>query len=409
MSTLYRSAWILPITSAPIRDGWVLVEDGQVAAVGSAQAPVAKAEARLGKRVVLPGLVNAHTHLELSWMRARIPPSARMPDWIRSLMALRREVHRDDPLAMAAAVAEVRRAGTSLVGDVGNTLASIHALSASPMGGYLFYELLGFNHPDPKGRVADAAAQVRGAARGRVRTSVVPHAPYSVSPAMLAEIGALAERERWTISVHAGESHEEIEFLRTGRGAWRELLELLGVWSDAWNAPGTGPIGYLESFGLITSRTLVVHAVHLADDELARLAGAGATIVTCPRSNRWVGVGDPPVARFYASGARVAVGTDSLASCPDLNLFSEVARMRQLAPEVPARQLLRSATQDGADALGFGHEHGAIEPGRRADLIAIDVPDGTTDVEEYLCSGIGPESVTWIREGTGIWYLASGI
>jgi aminodeoxyfutalosine deaminase len=394
--SLYRSAWVLPITSPPIRDGWILVEDGRVAAIGDGRTPPGHREVNLGARAVLPGLVNAHTHLELSWMRARIPPAARMPDWIRALMALRREVHRDDPLAMAAAVAEVRRAGTSLVGDISNTLASIHALGASPLGGCLFYEVLGFNQPDPVGRVREKAEQVRAAASPRIRTSVVPHAPYSVSPAMLREIAALASRERWRVSVHLAESPDEVEFLATGRGGWRELLESIGAWTDDWVPPGTGPVAYLDSFGLLNDRTLVVHAVQLTDAELRRVADAGATIVTCPRSNRWVGVGDPPVARFYASGAPVAIGTDSLASAPDLNVFAELARMRQLAPGIPPRRLLYSATQAGADALGFGDEHGALEPGRRADLIGVDVPSGTTDVEEYLCSGIKPDAVRWL-------------
>jgi cytosine/adenosine deaminase-related metal-dependent hydrolase len=109
-----------------------------------------------------------------------------------------------------------------------------------------------------------------------------------------------------------------------------------------------------------------------------------------------VGVGPPPLSRFYASGARVAIGTDSLASCSDLNLFSELRRMRSMAPDVLPSRLLHSATRAGAEALGFADHHGSIEPGRRADLIAVDVPDGTADVEEYLCGGIRPEQVRWI-------------
>jgi cytosine/adenosine deaminase-related metal-dependent hydrolase len=274
---------------------------------------------------------------------------------------------------------------------------SVHALASSPVGGYLFYEMLGFNDPDPAGRVNEKVEHVRAAARPRLRTSIVPHAPYSVSPAMLRAIASLASSERWHVSVHLGESAEELEFLSTGGGAWRRLLESVGAWSESWMPPGTGPVAYIDSFGLLNDRTLVVHAVHLADDDLRRVAAAGATIVTCPRSNRWVGVGDPPVARFFASGARVAVGTDSLASCPDLNLFAELARLRELAPEIAARSLLHSASQAGADALGFGSEHGAIEPGRRADLIAVDIPPRTMDVEEYLCSGIRPDAVNWLE------------
>jgi 5-methylthioadenosine/S-adenosylhomocysteine deaminase len=136
--------------------------------------------------------------------------------------------------------------------------------------------------------------------------------------------------------------------------------------------------------------------VQLTDDELRALAAAGATVVTCPRSNRWVGAGLPPVDRFYASGVRVAVGTDSLASVEDLNVFSELQMMRELAPAVPARRILESATRSGADALGFGDELGTIEPGKRAELIAVDVPADVVDVEEYLLSGIRPLDVRWV-------------
>jgi 5-methylthioadenosine/S-adenosylhomocysteine deaminase len=394
----YRASWILPIGGPPIPDGRVVVEEGRIVEVGEGRKPAGYREVHLGCRAILPGLVNAHTHLELSWMRARVAPSATMPDWIRALMALRREVHRDDPLAMAAAAGEARRTGTSLVGDISNTLASIHALGTGPLGGCLFYELLGFNHPDPVQHVRDKAEQLRAVARPRVRTSIVPHAPYSVSPALFRAIAAVASSERWRLSVHLGESSDELEFLATGRGAFRDLLQSVGAWNDAWAPPGTGPVAYLESFGLLGERTLIVHAVHLTDEELRRLAAAGATIVTCPRSNRWVGVGDPPIARFYAAGARVAVGTDSLASCPNLNLFAELARMRELAPEISARTLLHSATQAGADALGFGDEYGSILPGRRADLVAVEVPAGAADVEEYLCSGIRPDAITWLPE-----------
>jgi cytosine/adenosine deaminase-related metal-dependent hydrolase len=399
MSTVFRASWLLPITSAPIPDGWVLVDEGRVVEVGDGAAPRGHREVHLGPRAILPGLVNAHTHLELSWMRARVAPASRMPDWIRALMALRRDVHRDDPFAMAAAVGEIRRAGTSLVGDITNTLASIHALGAGPVGGWLFYEMLGFNHPDPVGRLREKVDQVRAAARARVRTSIVPHAPYSVAPAMLRAIATLASEERWRTSIHLGESPDEVEFLATGQGAFRDLLESVGAWTDSWHPPGIGPLAYIESCGLLSERTLIVHAVHLTDEELRRVAEAGATIVTCPRSNRWVGAGDPPIARFYRSGARVAIGTDSLASCPDLNLFGELARIREIAPEIAARTLLHSATQAGAEALGFEDVHGALERGRRADLIAVDIPAGSVDVEEYLCSGIRPDAISWLEAG----------
>jgi cytosine/adenosine deaminase-related metal-dependent hydrolase len=142
---------------------------------------------------------------------------------------------------------------------------------------------------------------------------------------------------------------------------------------------------------------LLVHAVQLGANELKRVADVDATIVTCPRSNVWIGVGEPPIQRFYASGARVAIGTDSLASVGDLNLFSELAAARSVAPHVPAGRLLDSATRAGAEALGFGGDLGVLAPGARAEAIAVDVPDGVMDVEEYLVSGIAPRQLRWLE------------
>jgi cytosine/adenosine deaminase-related metal-dependent hydrolase len=216
-----------------------------------------------------------------------------------------------------------------------------------------------------------------------------------VSPALLRAIADASKDAR--ISIHLGESAEELDFLGSGGGAWRSLLTSLGAWTDQWRPPGTGPVDYVASHGLLNQRLLAVHCVHLTERELAMLAEAGASVVTCPRSNQWVGAGVPPVERFYRSGVRVAVGTDSLASVGDLNVFSELRLMRQIAPGIPAREILASATRHGADALGFGDTLGTIEPGKRAELITVSVPEGAGDVEEYLLSGIEPEQVRWLQ------------
>jgi cytosine/adenosine deaminase-related metal-dependent hydrolase len=154
-------------------------------------------------------------------------------------------------------------------------------------------------------------------------------------------------------SIHLGESPEEVHFLNHGGGPIQAALQALGAWDPRWTPPRCGPVEYLGKFGLLSERLLAVHGVQLSDRELAQLAAAGATLVTCPRSNHWVGAGDPPVARFYESGVRVAVGTDSLASVQDLNVFAEMAAIRRLSSEVPARAILESATRIGAEALGF--------------------------------------------------------
>jgi cytosine/adenosine deaminase-related metal-dependent hydrolase len=205
---------------------------------------------------------------------------------------------------------------------------------------------------------------------------------------------------RWNVSrpcsVHLGESAQEVEFLRDGTGEWRALLERLDAWNPDWTPPRCGPVEYLDRLGLVNDRLLAVHGVQFTTVELERLASTGATVVACPRSNRWTGAGEPPIGRFYASGVRVAIGTDSLASVEDLNIFAEMAEVRRLAPHVPAARILESATLAGAQALGFASELGSLEPGKRAQLIAVRLPAGCADVEEYLVGGVQPADIRWL-------------
>lgn len=402
MPHIYRAAWVLPIVVPPIRDGWVAVEDGRIVGLGSARTlpdraePVRDRGQTAEAEAILPGLVNAHTHLELSWMRGRVPPGDSMPVWAERLIDLRRSESPGGDGPILEAIAEVRASGTALVGDVMNGIRTYSLLAKSPLFAAAFYEMLGFHPRFATSLMAAAKEQLSALTpTDRVRLTIVPHAPYSVSPDLFRAIADAAGNR--PVSVHLGESPDELLFLENGSGPWRGLLERLGAWNPQWTAPACGPVDYLDRLGLLNDRLIAVHGVQLTDRELARLAGAGATVVTCPRSNRWTGVGDPPVARFYASRVRVAIGTDSLASTPDLNLFREMAIVRELAPDVPAREILRSATLEGARALGFGDELGAIRPGVRAELIAVRIPPGEDDVEEYLVRSVRPPDVRWVN------------
>ena len=401
---LHRAAWVLPIAAPPIRDGWVAVEAGRIVDCGAGHPPagsrVAAPPFGTESAAIMPALVNAHTHLELSYMRGLVPPAASFDTWVRAMLSLRRK--HPDPFAAdiihaaGAAIVEARNAGTGVIGDISNTLVSARLLSDAGMPGHVFHEILGFNAEDPRGLVDAARARVEALdlTDAVVRVTVTPHAPYSVSPALFM---AVAEHAAGALtSIHLGESQEEVHFLSHGGGPIQAALEALGAWNPKWTPPRCGPVEYLEKFGLLSDRLLAVHGVQLSYRELAQLTAAGATLVTCPRSNQWVGAGSPPVEQFYASGVRVAIGTDSLASVEDLNLFAEMAAIRGLSSRVPARAILESATRIGADALGFGGEFGTIEPGKQAVLLAVRLPDAVGDVEEYLVGGITPGQLTWL-------------
>ncbi|MGE3955309.1 MAG: amidohydrolase family protein [Vicinamibacterales bacterium] len=401
--TRYRAAWVLPVAAPPMRDAWVAVEKGRIVAVGR-QADASVPEVDLGAVALLPGLVNAHTHLELSYLRGQVPPAPGFVTWIRGVVGARRQ--RPDARApeildgIRSGIAEALAAGTALVGDISNTLVPFELLASSALGGVVFYELLRFNAPDPGQVVADACRQIDALSSvPHVRPSLAAHAPYSVAPLVFRAIReAMDVRPFAPYSVHLSESREETEFIATATGEWRRFLEEVGSWDPAFEPPGASPVTYLDDAGFLGGRTLAVHGVQMTQADLARIAACGATLVTCPRSNAHTGAGVPPVADFYAAGVRVAVGTDSLASTPDLNLFAELAAMRALAPGVPAGRLIESATINGAHALGFEADFGTLEAGKRARVLAVDVPAGLTDVEEYLVSGIEPGQVSWADE-----------
>jgi aminodeoxyfutalosine deaminase len=410
MFSIYRAAWVLPIAGPPIRNGWVAVDRGRIAGVGAGeppapwgltpavQIPARGVRPRADGLAILPGLINAHTHLELSWLARRVPPSASMGAWIRAMMALRRGAPPSEDVqrqAAVAAVADAHARGTVAFGDIGNTLMAADVLADAGLQAVLFHELIGFGPADALARAIEGARRVMQNVRPPVRPGLAPHAPYSVSPDLFRAIAEEAATHALPSSVHLAESREEVDFLMTGRGEIAETLKHLDAWNAGWSPPEADPAEYLDRLGVLTPGLLVAHATRLAPAALSRLADRGCVIVSCPRSNRWVGAGDPPIDDFYASGAAVAFGTDSLASAPDLDMFAELAAARRLST-VRAAKLLESATLIGARALRFEADLGSIATGKRAALIAVRIPEGLDDVEEYLVSGIDSSAVTWL-------------
>jgi cytosine/adenosine deaminase-related metal-dependent hydrolase len=403
MFHLYRAAWVLPIDRPPLRDGWVATDGGRIVGVGDASddrgltsfAQRATSRVRPQSLAILPGLINAHTHLELSWMAGKVPPSTSIGAWIRQLMALRRGAPPSEDAqrqAAARAIADALARGTVAFGDIGNSLIAADVLADACVPAVVFHELIGFGPAGARERASAGAHHVMQAVRPPVRAGLAPHAPYSVSPDLFRAVADEAAAHQLPSSVHLGESREEIEFLMTGRGDIAETLKQLGAWNDGWSAPGVDPAEYLDRLGVLRPGLLTVHATQLKLPALARLADRGCVIISCPRSNQWVGAGDPPLDDFYASGAAVAFGTDSLASAPDLDMFAELAAARAIST-VPARKLLESATLAAAKALGFEADLGSITIGKRGELIAVRIPADVDNVEEYLVGGIEPSAI----------------
>ncbi|HUF24109.1 MAG TPA: amidohydrolase family protein, partial [Vicinamibacterales bacterium] len=289
---IFRARWVLPIERPPIERGWVSIEDGVIHAIGHGQPPSGPIT-ELGDTALLPGLVNAHTHLELAWLAGRIPPAPSMDIWIRGLMAARRESPHEDLQRVAAAMAlDVARAqGTIAFGDISNTLITAPVLAEGAPGSVIFHELLGFTPHDADARAKEGAERVEAATRDAspvvppypyVRPGLAPHAPYSVTRELFAAIDRNVRTRMLPSSVHLGESPEEVEFLMTGGGPIAAMLKDLGVWPEGWVAPGVDPATYLDRQGVLAPHMLVVHATQLERGALATVAERGCIIVSCP-------------------------------------------------------------------------------------------------------------------------------
>jgi 5-methylthioadenosine/S-adenosylhomocysteine deaminase len=325
----------------------------------------------------LPGLVNCHTHLELSDLS---PPMASGPlaAWLVALIERRRET--PVPAQAAAALAGGRQlvaSGTTCVGEVGTTGQSLAALQSLGLRGVVYREILGLAPEEADARRDAAQADLRlmqeAARGGPLRVGLSPHSPYSLSEELFRACDAMLRRDRVPCCIHAAESPEEVEFLSTGRGLIPDLLyPAVGCRVPPPRRRARSPIEYLDGLGALAWRPLLVHAVHVDAADIRRMAKSGVSVAHCPRSNARLSAGVAPVAEFLAHGIPVGLGTDSLASVPSLDLWDEMraaaaAHAGRLAP----RGVLEMATRLGAAALGLADRVGSLTVGKRADLIAV--------------------------------------
>ena len=296
---IYLARQVLPVSAPPVEDGAVAVEQGRVTAVGHRgellRSAGADVEIRdLGDAVILPGLVNAHTHLELSWMAADPPPAGDYTGWLRGLLE-RRAAEDEGAVRPAAerAIEQVVSRGTVAVGDIGNGTWIAPLLARSPLHGVSFHEIYGFRTQNA-GRLLEAAAgkletiaadpDVR-AAGDRLKVVLTPHAPHTTSAALLRALCRRADAAGEPLSIHVAESEAEIALMQHGTGPLPELYRERNVWDDAWAPPGYSPVEHLNRVGALSARTIAVHCVHVGHQDHSMLQARGCTVVTCPRSN----------------------------------------------------------------------------------------------------------------------------
>jgi cytosine/adenosine deaminase-related metal-dependent hydrolase len=389
--------WVFPVSGPPLEGGRVTIQGERIVAV---EPRGRRADVDLGDAAILPGLVNAHTHLDLSGMRDLAPPSPDFTGWLRQVIAHRRGRSPEQVRAdVEAGLAECLRCGTTLLGDISGDGGSWDVLAHAPLHAVVFRELLGLTEDRANRAVEEAEHWLEAhLATETCRPGLSPHAPYSVRSNLFGRAAVRANRVKCPLAVHLAETLAELDLLHRRRGPFVPFLKEIGVWDPKGLAKSPRLVmGICDCFIPL----LFIHGNFLAPSaNIPRKA----TIVYCPRTHAAFGHPPHPFRDFLARGVRVALGTDSLASNPDLDLFAEARFVHHCNPDVPGATLLRMATLSGAEALGWHDETGSLEAGKSADLIVLPIrPVQSADPHQLLWSAPGPVRAVLFR---GRWTVA---
>jgi cytosine/adenosine deaminase-related metal-dependent hydrolase len=371
------------MVEAPLSNGAVVVDGNRIVWVGPSAHAEAGRHERLGESILLPGLVNAHSHLELTGLRGFLE-GLDFRSWLRALTAVRAEVLTEADLLDAArlGVDEALRAGITTLADCSASGAPMRAMCEAGVRGRLYLETFG---PDARQceeslrALREGVQRLQREASTLVEVGVSPHAPYTVSGALYAAVATYAREESLAVATHVAESVAECDYVRSGTGPFAERLRGRGLPVEG---TGLSSIAWLERTGLLDTSPLLIHAIHAEPADLIRIAAHGASVVHCPISNAKLGQGIAPVRGMRAAGIAVGLGTDSVASNDAMDLVQEARQavlLQSLHAGTPdalsAREVLDMATRGSARALGL--EVGRLAPGWPADLcaFAIDAPE----------------------------------
>lgn len=394
-----RARWVVPVDRPPLRNGVVTMAGGRILSVGKSSSGPPPLD--LGDVALLPGLINAHTHLEFSaFDKPWGMPGQPFHLWLSQIIARRRELF-TEPIDRAAlnqqavqqGLVESHAAGVVGVGEIAVSDWSHAALDTAerPETAVIFYELLGLASERVEPLLAEARLHLsRGLhsshadKTGAVRYGLSPHAPYTVNPRLLHEAVALSAETQTPLAMHLAESWEELELLQSHSGGLVEVLKSVDRWYPGELPRGLRPLDYLQTLAT-AHRSLVIHGNFLVEDEWEYIAKQPQmSVVYCPRTQSHFNHGDYPLAEMLKAGVRVAIGTDSRSSNPDLSLWKELKHIALRHPAVSPAEVLKLGTMNGAEALGIGKDWGSITPGKRAVLLQMPIVSGDDEPVESL-------------------------
>ena len=382
---IVRSEYLADSTGRAIENAEIVVKDGLIASVGKKASTGGRADRDvidLGRSVILPGFVNAHTHLELTNAHTLVEPQPRFTDWIREVVRATGDWSEDTfDASLREGIRLSVEAGVTSLGDIGRGVHDGAAYAKSGVRARLFHEAIGFD-PAYAGEIARSLLRriERGYPGERLLPGISPHTPYTVSERLLELCVDVARREGVPLCIHLAETTAEVEFLRAGTGEILELRKDFGLW-PGWTPPRVSPVRYLHHLGFFEKPATLVHCNYVGREDFDIISMSGSSVVFCPRSHDYFGHRNHPFLDMLGHGINVALGTDSLISAPTLGILDEMKFLRRNYPEIEPALLLRMATTNGAKALGLPVGVGSLAPGAPADLVGVAPPGDATDVD----------------------------
>ena len=400
MTTTYRAKKVVTMDGPPIDDGAVVIAGDRITEVGPFREIVRRENlVDLGEVALLPGLINAHCHLDFTCLRGKIEPQRSFADWIREINRFRSEMNSEDFLqSIALGFAEAQRWGTTAVANIESLPALLDRMQPPPLRTWWFAELIDVRATvSPEEMVAQSLAYFRGKKNWRGGFGLSPHAPHTASSKLTRHATEAARRHRLLLSIHLAESQEEMEMFRDGRGPLFDLLQSLGRPMNDCSERKT-PLGIMLERGGLDENWIAVHLNELSDEDFVRLAsGPRFHIAHCPRSGRYFRHREFALRRLRELGFNVCLGTDSLASNFSLSLFAEMQSLREAHPWLAPEQILEMATVNGAAALGQKETLGRLRAGFQADLIAVPIGNSPRELVDEIIAWSGP--VPWMLVG----------
>ncbi|MCF6159313.1 MAG: hypothetical protein E3K32_12275 [wastewater metagenome] len=380
---IIKAKYLIPDAEGCIENGAVAVDGTKIRHVGTFHEIKKRIYCDnvidLGNAAILPGLINIHTHLDLTNLHNRIKPTGNFTHWVFQIVGARVRWKDDDYVSsLEKGIRLCIQSGITTVADIANTKHSFSILKKSPLRKVIYKEVIGLNPDHAKDVMKKACLELSGILRDDLLTvGLSPHAPYSVSKELYQSVAQFAYENTMPVCTHVAETQDEAEFLVKGTGSFPPMLRQLRALSDTWHPPGLTPVQYMNETGILATKPILIHCNYITDEEISLIQSSGARVAFCPKSHHFFRHIHHPVRKLLNAGVTVGLGTDSLASNDTLSILDEMKFLFQHYAILP-KTLLSMATVQGAKALGLESRVGQIREGFEADLCSIRLPENHT-------------------------------